>query len=178
MKRHVPFLAAALAAAIPAAAMAQMGGQQMGPQQTAPQQMPPQPTAAQQAAFQRDMQAAARYPLPADFLPRMTDTVRAIQAAGINPPNAPNLSLDETIARTAAIPGLQPILSAHGFTPRDFVLGITAFGLTQALIQQPPPPEAHAPTPNPANVALIRNNPQQAQALMQAMGGPGQQGGQ
>lgn len=51
-------------------------------------------------------------------------------------------------------------------------MGITTFGLTEALIQQPPPPGAHAPTPNPANVALIRNSPQEAQALMQAMGGP------
>ncbi|WP_246396297.1 hypothetical protein [Gluconacetobacter tumulisoli] len=158
---RISLLATALAVAILPAAPA-LAQQQGG--------LPP---GVDQATFQRDMQEAAQYPLPADFLPRMTATIRAIQAARIAPPNAPNLSLAQTIDRTASVPGLSPILSAHGFTPREFVLGITTFGLTEALIQQPPPAEAHAPQPNPANVALIRNNPQAVQALAQAMGGPG-----
>ncbi|GBQ90997.1 hypothetical protein AA13595_3029 [Gluconacetobacter johannae DSM 13595] len=162
MNTRTSLLAMALAAAILPAAPA------LAQQQAAP-------PGVDQATFERDMQEAARYPLPADFLPRMTATIQAIQAAGIAPPNTPNLSLAQTIDRTAAIPGLTPILAAHGFTPRDFVMGITAFGLTEALIQQPPPAGAHAPQPNPANVALIRNYPQDAQTLAQAMAGGNQQ---
>jgi hypothetical protein len=174
MKTRLIILAAALAASLPAAAMAQDGGAQQGGAQQEAQQggLPP---GVDPATFQRDMQAAAQYPLPQDFLPRMTATIRALEAAHIAPPSGPNLSLAQTIERTGAVPGLRPILAAHGFTPRDFVLGITTFGLTEALIQQPPPPGAHVPTPNPANVALIRNDPQNAQALMQVIGGPGQQ---
>ncbi|GAA4489706.1 hypothetical protein [Gluconacetobacter tumulicola] len=162
MTTRLTILAAALAAALPAAALAQ----QPQPQ---PTQQARQPSAAEIAAFQRDVQTAAQYPLPADFLPRMTATLRAIQAAGINPPNAQNLSLTQTIDQTAAVPGLSQVLSAHGFSARDFVLGISAFGITESLIRQPPPAGAHAPTPNPANVALLRAHQQEADALLQAM---------
>ncbi|MBB2160263.1 hypothetical protein ACLRDC_05730 [Gluconacetobacter sacchari] len=158
MTMRLTILAATLAAALPAAAMAQ-----------APQQQARQPSAAEIAAFQHDMQAAAQYPLPADFLPRMTTTIRAIQAAGINPPNAQNLSLAQTIDQTAAIPGLSQILAANGFTARDFVMGISAFGITEAMIRQPPPAGAHAPTLNPANVALLKAHQPEADALMKAM---------
>ncbi|MFT8646219.1 hypothetical protein [Gluconacetobacter sp.] len=162
MTKRLTILAAALAAALPAAAMAQQARQQ-------PPQQARQPSAAEIAAFQRDMQTAAQYPLPADFLPRMTATLNAIRAANISPPNAQNLSLAQTIDQTAAIPGLAPILSAHGFTARDFVLGLSSFGLTESLIRQPPPADEHAPTPNPANVALLRAHQQDADALLQAM---------
>lgn len=162
MTTRLTILAAALAAALPAAAMAQQPQQQ-------PAQQARQPSAAEIASFQRDVQMAAGYPLPADFLPRMTATIGAIKAAGINPPNAQNLSLSQTIDQTAALPGLAQILSAHGFTARDFVLGISAFGITESLIRQPPPAGAHAPNPNPANVALLKGHQQEVDALMQAM---------
>ncbi|MBB2168235.1 hypothetical protein HLH36_07690 [Gluconacetobacter aggeris] len=162
MTTRLTILAAVLAAALPAAALAQ----QPQPQ---PAQQARQPSPAEVAAFQRDVQTAVQYPLPADFLPRMTATLRAIQAAGINPPNAQTLSLAQTIDQTAAVPGLSQILSAHGFSARDFVLGISAFGITESLIRQPPPAGAHAPTPNPANVALLRAHQQEADALLQAM---------
>ncbi|MBB2206199.1 hypothetical protein [Gluconacetobacter takamatsuzukensis] len=165
MTTRLTILAAALAAALPAAAMAQQP-QQAGQQ---PAQQARQPSPAEIAAFQRDVQTAVQYPLPADFLPRMTATIHALQAAGINPPNAQNLSLAQTIDQTAAVPGLSQVLSAHGFTARDFVLGISAFGITESMIRQPPPAGAHAPTPNPANVALLRAHQQEAEALLQAM---------
>lgn len=162
MTKRLTILAAALTAALPVAALAQQPQQQ-------PAQQARQPSAAEIAAFKRDMQTAAQYPLPADFLPRMTATLNAIRAANISPPNAQNLSLAQTIDQTAAIPGLAPILSAHGFTARDFVLGLSAFGLTESLIRQPPPAGAQAPTPNPANVALLRAHQQDVDALVQAM---------
>ncbi|GBQ91066.1 hypothetical protein AA23498_1061 [Acetobacter nitrogenifigens DSM 23921 = NBRC 105050] len=131
---------------------------------------PAQPSAAEMAAMRRDVETAARYPLPKDFIPRMYATVQSLRANGLQPPPPDRLSLDATIARVSAVPGIQPVLSAHGFTPRDFVLGLTAFGMTVAIMSnQEAQASGQAPKLNPANVAMIRANPEGTQALMQEM---------
>lgn len=128
--------------------------------------------------MRQDIEAGLGYPLPADFMPRAAQTVQALQAANIRPPNSTQMSLRATIAQMQSIPGLPAILSAHGFTPETFVMGMTAFGMTVAATNGQPLP-AGLPAPNPANVALFHAHPDQVTALMQAMGTPpGQMQGQ
>ncbi|GBR14277.1 hypothetical protein AA105894_1033 [Asaia spathodeae NBRC 105894] len=136
-------------------------------QQTAPQ-------AQQQTlspVMKQDIEAGLRYPLPADFMPRAAETLQALQAANIRPPNSTQLSLQQTIGQIAATPGVPAILSAHGFTPESFTMGMTAFGMTLAATNGQALP-AGLPAPNAGNVALFHAHPEQVTALMQAMGTP------
>lgn len=129
----------------------------------APQQLSP--------AARTDVTAGMNYRLPPDFMTRAAAALQALQGSGIQPPNSTGLSLRDTIAQVATIPGLPPLLSAHGFTPESFVMGMTAFGMTLAATngQQLPP---GIPQPNPANVSLFHAHPDQVTSLMQAMGTP------
>ncbi|NHO33128.1 hypothetical protein [Acetobacter fallax] len=158
-----------------AAAMAQDQQMQMDMpmqqgQQAAPQPQS-QPSAAEMAQMRKDVQTAASWRLPPDFMPRMTTTLQALRASGLQPPPpGEHLSLDATIQRVNAVQGLAPLLKAHGFTARDFVLGLTCFGMTVALTRQPQGQNsAQAPKLNPANIALINSSPENVQALMQEM---------
>ncbi|MCE2565752.1 hypothetical protein [Komagataeibacter sp. FNDCF1] len=141
------------------------------PQAAAPQQAP---SAAQQAAIQRDMNTVAQYRLPKDFFTRMTPVIQQIRESRISPPETPNMSLEETIKRTEAMPQLQPILQKYGMSAREFVMGITTFGMTTAVLQHPAQDSRSMPTLNPDNVKLIKSHEAQTQALIQAMGGEGE----
>ena len=133
------------------------------------------PSAAQQAAMQRDMQTVAQYKLPADFFTRMTPVIEQIRQSRISPPETPNMSLEETIKRTEAMPQLEPILKKYGMTAREFVMGITTFGMTTAVMQHPAQDSRSMPALNPDNVKLIKSHEAQTQALIQMMGGEGSQ---
>lgn len=117
-----------------------------------------------------DTQRAMGYPLPPDFMTRATATVAELQARNIQPPSSHGASLSDTIRQIGQIPGLAPVLQSHGFTPETFVMGMTTFGMTLAASNGQLP--AGMPSPNPANVALFKAQPQQVSALMQAMGNP------
>ncbi|KDU95225.1 hypothetical protein GLUCORHAEAF1_08330 [Komagataeibacter rhaeticus AF1] len=140
-------------------------------QQPATQQQAP--SAAQQAAIQRDMQTVAQYRLPKDFFTRMTPVIEQIRESRISPPETPNMSLEDTIKRTEAMPQLQPILKKYGMSAREFVMGITTFGMTTAIMQHPAQDSRSMPPLNPDNVRLIKAHEAQTQALIQAMGGEG-----
>ncbi|GBQ21997.1 hypothetical protein AA0472_0627 [Acetobacter estunensis NRIC 0472] len=144
--------------------------------QDVPQQPPP-PTEAQLAQMRQEVQEAASWRLPPDFLTRMAATLQALRNANLQPP-APggHISLNETIARVQAVPGIDPILRAHGFTPREFVMGLTGFGITYAVTSNPQAQQSgKAPKLNPANVKLLQSNPTGVQVLLQEMGAqPGQ----
>ncbi len=163
----------------PAAALAQSGQMDMpaqqGQQSTA--EPPPQPSAAEMTQMRKDVQTAAAWRLPPDFIPRMTSTLQALRSSGLQPPPpAGQLSLDATIQRVNGVPGLAPLLKAHGFTARDFVIGLTCFGMTVALTHNPQAQNSpQAPKLNPANVALINSSPEGVQALMQEMNAQPQQ---
>ena len=133
------------------------------------------PSAAQQAAIQHDMETVARYKLPKDFFARMTPVMEQIRNSRISPPETPNLSLEDTIKRTEAMPQLQPILQQGHMTAREFVMGITTFGLTAAVMQHPPQDSRSMPPLNPDNVSLLKSHTAQTQALIQIMGGDTQQ---
>lgn len=130
-----------------------------------------QPTPAQQAAIARDMKTVAEYRLPKDFFTRMMPVIEQIRQSRISPPETPNMSLDETIKRTEAMPALQPILEHYHMSAREFVMGITTFGLTSAVMQHPAQDSRNMPTLNPDNVKLLQSHQAQTQALIQAMGG-------
>gem|GEM_PF-1211779 len=147
----------------------QMPGQPPGapPQQQPSQQMSPQ--------MRADIAAGLSYRLAPDFFPRATETLTALKSSGLQPPNSTGLSLRQTIDQMRAVPGLPPVLRAHGFTPETFVMSMTAFGMTLAATNgQSPPPGM--PSPNPANVALFQAHPDQVQTLLQALGTPPQSG--
>ncbi|WP_035442904.1 hypothetical protein [Asaia platycodi] len=139
--------------------------------QTAPEFVPQSQQQALSPAMRQDIEAGLRYPLPADFMPRAAETLQALQAANIRPPNSTQLSLQQTIGQIAATPRVPEILSAHGFTPESFTMGMTAFGMTLAATNGQALP-AGLPAPNPSNVALFHAHPEQVTALMQAMGTP------
>jgi len=139
--------------------------------QTAPEFVPQSQQHALSPAMRQDIEAGLRYPLPADFMPRAAETLQALQAANIRPPNSTQLSLQQTIGQIAATPRVPEILSAHGFTPESFTMGMTAFGMTLAATNGQALP-AGLPAPNPSNVALFHAHPEQVTALMQAMGTP------
>ncbi|MFT8720543.1 hypothetical protein [Acetobacter sp.] len=138
-------------------------------------QPPPQPTEQQMAAMRKDVQTAASYALPSDFLPRMITTLQALQNAGLQPP-APSgqSSLEDTIRRVEAVPGIEPVLRAQGFTPRSFVMGLTCFGITYAITSNAQNAQ-NAPALNPNNVRLLQANPDATQALIQEMSNQPQQ---
>lgn len=139
------------------------------PQQQQAQQMPPQ--------MRADITAGMRYPLPANFMPRASQTLQNLSAAGIQPPNSTGMSLQQTIAAMHSTPGVEQILSQQGFTPETFVMGMTAFGMTLAATNGQKLP-ADIPPPNPANVKLFHEHPEDVTHLMEAMGTPPQQQGQ
>lgn len=140
------------------------------PQQQAPaQQIPPQ--------MRADITAGMRYPLPANFMPRARQTLQNLSEAGIQPPNSTGLSLQQTIAAMRDTPGVEQILSQQGFTPETFVMGMTAFGMTLAATNGQKLP-AEIPSPDPANVKLFHEHPEDVTKLMEAMGTPPQQQGQ
>lgn len=139
--------------------------------QTAPELAPQSQQQALSPAMKQDIEAGLRYPLPADFMPRAAETLQALQAANIRPPNSTQLSLQQTVGQIAATPGVPEILSAHGFTPESFTMGMTAFGMTLAATNGQALP-AGLPAPNSGNVALFHAHPEQVTALMQAMGTP------
>ena len=139
--------------------------------QTAPELAPQSQQQALSPAMKQDIEAGLRYPLPADFMPRAAETLQALQAANIRPPNSTQLSLQQTVGQIAATPGVPEILRAHGFTPESFTMGMTAFGMTLAATNGQALP-AGLPAPNPSNVALFHAHPEQVTALMQAMGTP------
>ncbi|WP_336944940.1 hypothetical protein [Asaia sp. HN010] len=139
--------------------------------QTTPQADPQAQQQTLSPTMKQDIEAGLHYPLPADFMPRAAETLQALQAANIRPPNSARLSLQQTIGQIAATPGVPAILSAHGFTPESFTMGITAFGMTLAATNGQSLP-AGLPAPNSGNVALFHAHPEQVTALMQAMGTP------
>ena len=79
------------------------------------------------------------------------------------------MSLNETVQRVEAVPGLRPVLQANGFTARDFVMGLTCFGITYAVTSHAGDAQG-APRLNPQNVQLLQSDPQGVQALLQEMG--------
>ncbi|WP_025886315.1 hypothetical protein [Asaia prunellae] len=139
--------------------------------QTVAQNAPQSQQQALSPAMRADIETGLRYTLPGDFLPRAAETLQALQAANIRPPNSTRLSLQQTISQIASTPGVPEILNAHGFTPESFTMGITAFGMTLAATNGQTLP-AGFPAPNPSNVALFHTHPEQVTALMQAMGTP------
>jgi len=141
------------------------------PTQAIPGQSAPAQSGSISPEMRQDIETGLRYPLPADFMPRAAQTLQALQAANIRPPNSTQLSLRATIAQIASIPGVPEILNAHGFTPETFLMGMTAFGMTLAATNGQALP-AGLPAANPANVALFHAHPDQVTTLMQAMGAP------
>ncbi|NHN87714.1 hypothetical protein [Acetobacter conturbans] len=140
-------------------------------------QQPPAPTEQQMAVMRRDVQTAAAYPLPTDFFPRMINTLEILRSTGLQPP-APTgrTSLNETIARVAAVPGIDAVLKSQGFTPRDFVMGLTCFGITYAVTTNTSGNTQDAPKLNPANIRLLQGNQAGVQGLLQEMGNTPSQG--
>lgn len=153
--------------------------QPAGAQTAAPAQTPAQaPTQAQGASrpnlppeqvttLQRDMNTALHYKLAATVVPRLTSALKSIQAAHIQPPGRLGMSLEEQIDMVGKVPGLEPILKTNGFTPREFVMSLTCVGLTGSLMNVPPGQASSTiPTPDAANVAILKSNPQQLQDLI------------
>ncbi|MCH4091569.1 hypothetical protein [Acetobacter sp.] len=139
-------------------------------QQSGDFQQPPAPDAAQLAAMRKDVQVAASYQLPDDFLPRMITTLQALQDAGLQPPPPEgHISLDDTIKRVESVQGIEPVLRAQGFSARQFVMGLTSFGITYAVTSHEADAK-DAPHLNPHNVALLQKNPEAVRALLQQMG--------
>lgn len=138
--------------------------------QTAPAQsgqQPPALTGEQMATMRHDMDTALHYKLAPDVLPRLTNALKAIHAANIQPPGHVGMSLDEQIAMVSKVQGLAPILKANGFAPRDFVMSLTCVGLTGSLMNVPPgQASSKMPTPEPENVALLKANQADLQNLI------------
>lgn len=136
-------------------------GQQAAPA-TRPNLTPEQVT-----TLQRDMNTALHYKLAPDVVPRLTSALKSIQAAQIQPPGRLGMSLDEQVGMVGKVPGLEPILKTNGFTPREFVMSLTCVGLTGSLMNVPPgQASGNIPTPDAANVAILKGNPQQLQDLI------------
>ncbi len=124
-------------------------------------------TPEQVATMQNDMETALHYKLAPDVLPRLSATLRAIQAANIQPPGHVGMSLDQQIALVGQVPGLAAILKAHGLDARSFVMSLTCVGLTGSLLNIPPGQgSAQMPVPDAANVAILKNNPQALHELV------------
>ena len=127
----------------------------------------PSLTLEQVVTMQHDMDTALHYKLAPDVLPRLSATLRAIQAAKIQPPGHAGMSLDQQIALVGQVPGLEAILKAHGLDARSFVMSLTCVGLTGSLLNVPPGQGgAQMPVPDAANVAILKNNPQALQELV------------
>ena len=139
--------------------------------QTTPQADPQAQQQTLSPTMKQDIEAGLHYPLPADFMPRAAETLQAIQAANIRPPNSAQLSLQQTIGQIAAPPGVPAILSAPGFTPESLPLGMTAFGITLAATTGQPRP-AGLPAPTSRTFQLFHAHPEHVTALMHAIGTP------
>ncbi|MFW6683569.1 hypothetical protein [Komagataeibacter intermedius] len=79
------------------------------------------------------------------------------------------MTLVTTIRRTQAMPQLQPILQQHGMSAEDFVMSLTAFEMTNAMIQAPPRKTKDTPQLDKDNVRLIESHQALAQALVHDM---------
>ena len=124
-------------------------------------------SAQQVNTMRRDMDTALHYKLAPGVLPRLTTTLKAIHAAHIQPPGHVGMSLDEQIVMVGKVPGLDPILKTNGFSAHDFVMSLTCVGLTGSLMNVPQTQKtAQMPTPEPQNVALLKANPDDLQALI------------
>lgn len=127
----------------------------------------PNLTPEQITTLQRDMTTALHYKLASNVVPRLTSTLKSIQAAKIQPPGRFGMSLEEQIAMVGKVPGLEPILKTNGFTAREFVMSLTCVGLTGSLMNVPPGQATNGvPTPEAANVAILKSNPQEMQELI------------
>ncbi|WP_141493176.1 hypothetical protein [Neokomagataea tanensis] len=159
-KRFALLSLLALASITPACA--QSAGDMMGtPQATA--------SSAPSAQTLADAQRVAAYVLPETFFTHAADTLNALQAANIQPPNTRGASLNDVIDRTAQVPQLPTLLQSHGFTVESFILGMSAFNMTIAASQHHLPP--NIPQPAAQNLTAIQNHPIQTSAIMQAMNG-------
>lgn len=136
------------------------------------------PTAEQRAeiqravheAIQQDIRKVAQYKLPKDFFARMLPLIRQIRRANITPPTqTTNMTLATTIRRTQAMPQLQEILQEHGMSAEDFVMSLTTFEMTNAMIQAPPQKTKDTPKLDKDNVRLIQSHQALAQALVHDM---------
>lgn len=78
------------------------------------------------------------------------------------------MSLDETIKRVESVEGIEPVLKSQGFSARQFVIGLTSFGITYAVTSNAGNAK-DAPTLNPHNVSLLQKNPDAVRALLQEM---------
>ncbi|MBS0961306.1 MULTISPECIES: hypothetical protein [Acetobacter] len=121
-------------------------------------------SAQQVLAMRQEMTSALNYKLSPDVLPRLTSTLQAIHAAGIQPPGRAGMSLAQQIDMVSKTDKLEPILKANGFTARDFVMSLTCVGLTGSLMNV----QGHSgiPQPDAQNVALLKAHPDQLQALI------------
>ncbi len=123
-------------------------------------------TAEQVVSMQQGREAVLHYKLAPDILPRLTATLKAIQAANIQPPTQMGATLEQQIALVEKVPGVDGILKAHGLTARDFVMSLECVGQTGSLMNIPPGQGgSYIPVPDPANVAVLKNNPQALQEL-------------
>ncbi|GCD74037.1 hypothetical protein NBRC3299_0329 [Acetobacter pasteurianus NBRC 3299] len=138
----------------------------------------PNLTPEQVATLQHDMDTALHYHLAPNVLPRLTTALKEIQAAGIQPPSRFGMSLDQQIALVQQVPGLDPILQKNGFSAHDFVMSLTCVGLTGSLMNVPANPgNTKMPQPEPANVAILKSNPQDLQNLVTVLRSVHQSGG-
>lgn len=129
-------------------------------------------TPEQVATMQHDMETALHYHLAPDVLPRLSATLRGIQAAGILPPARYGMSLDQQVGLVEQVPGLEAILKAHGFTAHDFVMSLTCVGLTTNFMNVPPSQaKGNMPTPDAQNVDLLKSNPKALQELVGVLRG-------
>lgn len=129
-------------------------------------------TPEQVATMQHDMDTALHYHLASDVLPRLSATLRAIQAAGILPPARYGMSLDQQVGLVEQVPGLEAILKAHGFSAHDFVMSLTCVGLTTNFMNVPPSQvKGNMPTPDAHNVELLKSNPKALQELVGVLRG-------
>lgn len=152
-------------AAVAFVAVGQVAVAQTAPAENGQQQ--PALTAEQMATMRHDMDTALHYKLAPGVLPRLTNTLKAIHAANLQPPGHLGMSLDDQIAMVSKVQGLPPILKANGFTPPDFVMSLTCVGLTGSLMNVPPGQASNKmPMPEPENVALLKANQADLQALI------------
>lgn len=117
-----------------------------------------------------DAQRVAAYILPEAFFTNAADTLNALQAANIQPPNTQGASLDEVINRTGQVPHLSETLASHHFTAESFVLGMSAFSMSLAARSHHLPPGI--PQPSPQNLSALQTHPTQTGAILQVLNGP------
>ena len=133
-----------------------------------PQQGPELPEA--------DKQAILQYNVTEDSFSRLAATTEEARKSGIKPNESHAdfskvKSLDE-LADTvvASDPRIKPLITKHGFTPREFLLvNIALSNAAMAIQAQSNPEQAKLVDPtkiNTANVAFVNAHRQQISALM------------